>query len=697
MKIFGQSHFPAPPVAFKQPEVFKNFNNTRIDNYHWMKNRMNPLVTTYLQEENDYASVVMESTLPLQEKLYNELKSRLKEDDQTAPVFYNGYYYYKRTEKGRQYKIYCRKKESLASHEEIMFDVNEMALDKSAYIFAGYEVSPDNRYAAYLSNETGSYAEFILKVRDLENGTDLTGLEITKVVDVVWCNDNSTLFYSVCNVALRPWRVYRNNIFSTNKPEVVYEETDELFNVNLQKTKTEDFILISSSSFTTTEYTIINANSPLESAEVFMPRKKDVDYGVFHHKDKFFIQYKDKKNLNGKIYEVPLTGYKDKSTWKEVWAHNEEAMVDYMDIFDTYYAIQIRRKGLIEIIVRRICQPVTATQEINEKTISFPEPVYSAELIPLPDYHSKKLRYCYSSLNRPVTIYEYDPKEGISEVIKETIIPSGFNPDDYTVERLYATAPDGVKVPVSLVYKNGLVKDGTNPALLYSYGAYGNSSDARFISSFFSLIDRGFVFALAQIRGGSDLGEAWYEDGKLLNKKNSFTDFIACAELLINRGYTSNSRLTAMGGSAGGLLVTTVTNMRPELFNSVVAIVPFVDVMNTMLDSSLPLTMQEYEEWGNPNEKKFYDYMLSYSPYDNIKEANYPNMLITAGFNDSQVGYHEPAKYTAKLRELKTGDNIVLLNTNMKSGHGGATGRLDQFKETAFELAFILSRQGINE
>lgn len=657
---------------------------------------MNPLVTSYLEEENEYTSAVMESTLPLQEKLYNELKSRLKEEDQSAPVFYNGYYYYKRTEQGRQYKIYCRKKESLANHEEIMFDVNEMASGKPAFIFAGYEVSPDNRYAAYLSNDSGSYADFILKVRDLENDTDIAGLEITKVVDVVWSNDNTTLFYSVCNTSLRPWRVYRNDIFSSHQPEVVFEEADELFIVNLQKTKTEDFIFISSSSFTTTEYSLINANTPFASPEVFIPRKKDVDYGVYHHKDKFFIQYKDKKNLNGKIYEAPLTGYKNKNNWIEIWAHNEEAMVDYMDIFDTFYAIQIRRNGLMEIIVRRICQPTTSPQELNEKTISFPEPVYSAELIPLPCYNSKKLRYCYSSLNRPVTVYEYDPKEGISEMIKETVIPSGFNPDDYTVQRLYATAPDGVKVPVSLIYKNGMVKDGTNPALLYSYGAYGHPSDARFISSFFSLIDRGFVFALAQVRGGSDLGEAWYEGGKLLNKKNSFTDFIACAELLIDQEYTRNDKLAAMGGSAGGLLVTAVTNVRPDLFNTVVAIVPFVDVMSTMLDSSFPLTVQEYEEWGDPGQEEYYNYMLSYSPYDNLQAANYPNMLITAGLNDSQVGYHEPAKFTAKLREFKTGDNIVLLKTNMESGHGGATGRLDQLKESAFEMAFILNRLGID-
>ena len=684
-KILSQSHFPPPPVAFKKPIVFKNFNHTRTDNYYWLKERTSPLVTSYLEEENKYADIVMESTSSLQTKLFEELRSRIQEDDQSAPVFYNGFYYYSRSEKGKQYKHYCRKKESLSSPEQVMFDVNEMSKGKPAFIFSDYEISPDNRYAAYLSNESGSCADFILRVRDLEKGTDLSGFDITKVTDVAWGNDSRSVFYTIVNDALRPWRVYRHDIMGTNPGVVIFEEPDELFIVNIQKTKTEAFILISSHSFTTSEYSILNADTPFALPEVFIPRIKDVDYGVYHHRDKFFIQYKDKQNLNGKIYEAPLSGYRDASTWKEVMPHSDDAMIDYLDIFDSFYAVQIRRNGLMEIVVKGISQPF-------EKTINFPEPVYSAELIPLPSYNSKKLRYKYSSLNRPNTVYEYDFREGISEIIKETVIPSGFNADDYTVERVYATASEGTKVPVSLLYKNGIRKDGSNPALLYSYGSYGCSSDARFISTFFCLVDRGFVFALAQIRGGSDLGEAWYEDGKLLNKKNTFTDFIACAEMLIENKYTSSDKLAAMGGSAGGLLVTAVTNMRPDLFNTVVAVVPFVDVMNTMLDPSLPLTVQEYEEWGNPNIKEYYDYMLSYSPYDNIKAADYPNMLVTAGLNDSQVGYHEPAKFTAKLREFKTDDTLLLLKTNMKSGHGGATGRFDQLKESAFELAFILSR-----
>lgn len=686
----GQSQFQAPPVAFKKTERFSKFNTIRNDDYSWLKDRSNSLVLSYLNAENQYADIVTNHTKSLQQLIFNELKSRIKEEDQTAPVFYNGYYYYSRTTKENQYKYYCRKKESLSAPEEIIFDVNELAKGKSTFLFADYEVSPDNRFATYLSNETGSYAEFTLKVRDLITGIDIKGFEISKVQDAVWANDNRTIFCTISNDSLRPWRVVRYDVFGTVSGVEVFKENDELFIVNLQKSKTDDFIFISSSSFTTTEYLLLNANTPYDNFKTFLPRVKDVDYGVYHHREKFFIQYKDKKNLNGKVYEAPLSGYEDITNWKEVLHHDKDTLVDFLDIYDDFYAIQVRKNGLIEIIVRGL-------SEIYEKHISFPEPVYSVGIIPLPDYNSNELRYSYVSLNRPCTIYEYEPIEGISEVIKNTEIPGGFNPDDYTVKRIYATAFDGTKVPMSILYKNGLHINGNNPALLYAYGAYGETSDARFFSHFYSLVDRGFVLAIAQVRGGSELGEQWYEDGKLLNKKNTFNDFIACSEQLISDGYTSAGKLSIMGGSAGGLLVTAVANMRPDLFHTVVAVVPFVDVINTMLDPTLPLTVQEYEEWGNPNIKEYYDYMLSYSPYDNIGSYNYPNMLVTAGLNDSQVGYHEPAKYVAKLREFKTDDNLLLLRTNMESGHGGATGRFDQLKETAFELAFILERLNISE
>jgi oligopeptidase B len=460
--------------------------------------------------------------------------------------------------------------------------------------------------------------------------------------------------------------------------------------VTLEKSKTNDYIFIQTASETTSEYLYLPATEPNGKFKVFVPRSKDVEYHVYAHKDKFFIQYKDRDNLNCKVYEAPLNSFADRATWKEVLPHNKEVKIEYLEVFDKYLAAQTRKNGLTEILVMNLADG-------KSKTINFPEPVYTATITGTPEYTSATLRYSYTSINRPNTVYDYDFAKGESIKLKEQEIPGGFNPDDYTVERLWATAPDGVKVPFSVVYKKSLKKDGSNPALLRSYGSYGISTEARFNANFYSLIDRGFVLAIAQIRGGSDMGEQWYEEGKLLNKKNTFTDFIACAEKLEQDKYTSPSKLAITGGSAGGLLMGAVVNMRPDLFNTVVAAVPFVDVINTMLDTSLPLTTQEYEEWGNPNVEEYYRYMLSYSPYDNIKAQKYPNMLCTAGLNDSQVSYHEPAKFVAKLRATKTDNNILLLHTNMESGHGGATGRFDALKETAFQYAFILNRIGITE
>ena len=689
VKITQQSDFPAPPVALIKPSEFTEFGNKRIDNYFWLKDKTNTEVIDYLKAENAYSDTIMNPTKALQDKLFAEMKGRIKEDDETVPQLDNGYYYYTRTEKGKQYRLNCRKKGNVSAAEEVVFDVNKMAEDKQAFIFSNYDVSPDNKLAAYMSNETGSYADYTLCVRDLSTGTDLP-LKIDKVQSFVWANDSKTLFYAVGNEALRSWRVYRHVIGNTKPDELVFEEPNEQFVVGLDKSKTDDFIFIVTASFTTSEYLYLPASEPNGKFKVFIPRVKDVTYNVYTHKDKFFIQYKDRDNLNCKVYEAPLTGFADRSKWKEVIAHNKDVKIDYLDVFDKYLTVQARKNGLNEILVLNLADGKT-------KTISFPEPVYTAAMTGTPEYNSTTLRYRYTSMNRPNTVYDYDFAKDESVKLKEQEIPGGFNADDYTVERVWATAKDGVKVPMSVVYKKSLQKDGSNPALLYSYGSYGASSDARFISNFYSLIDRGFVFAIAQIRGGSDMGEQWYEDGKLLKKKNTFTDFIACAEKLQQDKYTSASKLAIMGGSAGGLLMGAVVNMRPELFNTVVAQVPFVDVMNTMLDESLPLTTQEYEEWGNPNVEEYYRYMLSYSPYDNVKAQKYPNMLVTAGLNDSQVSYHEPAKFVAKLRALKTDNNILILHTNMQSGHGGATGRFDALKETAFSVAFILNRIGIAE
>ncbi len=687
--MLKQSDFPAPPVAEVIPDTFSNFGQTRIDNYYWLKDKNNPKVIDYLKAENAYTDTVMASTKALQQTIYDEIIGRIKEDDESYPSFSDGYYYYSRTEKGKQYRTYCRRKGTLDAPEEIIFDLNEMAKGKPAYIFQGYSVSPDNSKAAYFYNETGSYAEFIMKVKDLASGKDV-GFTVNGATSVAWANDNKTLFYGIVDNTLRSYRILRQ-VLDGSRADLVYEETDARFSTYVSGSKTKQYIFISSASSTTADERYIPADKPLEQFKVFLPRVQDVEYSVYPHKEKFFVRYKDKENLNGKIYETPLTSHEDRNTWKEFLAHDKNVRIEGIDILRDYVTIELRRNGLSEIIAK----PASGIGEI--KTIAFPEPVYSAGLNGNPEYDATTFRYSYTSLNRPGTLYEYNIATGEAVKLKEQEIPSGFNPDDYVVERLWATAPDGVKVPMAIVYKKGLKKDGTNPALIYSYGSYGSSSDVSFSASLYSLIDRGFVYALAQIRGGSDLGEQWYEEGKLLHKKNTFTDFIACSELLVNEKYTSTNKLAAMGGSAGGLLMGAVTNMRPDLYQTIVAQVPFIDVINTMLDDTLPLTTGEYEEWGNPNEEEYYNYMLSYSPYDNIKAQNYPNMLITGGINDSQVLFHEPTKYVAKLRALKTDDNLVLLHMNMDSGHGGATGRYDGIKDTAFEFAFILNRVGIEK
>ncbi len=687
VKIFDQNEFPAPPVADKIPVVFNEFGRERVDNYFWIRDKEDPKVLEYLNAEMRYTDIVMGPTKALQEKIYDEILGRIKETDETFPLYRNGYYYYSRTESGKQYRIYCRKKDSPDSPEEIIFDVNKMAEGKRAFSFMSYSVSPDNSMIAYSFNETGSSAEATLKVKNMETGEDLD-LSIDKVSTFAWANDNKTIFYTVIDAALRPYRLYSHTIGAKKPTRLVFEESDGRFNIWVTKSKTNDFILCQSSSRSTSEVRLLSADNPAGNFSAFMPREQGTDYSVMHHKEYFYIKYKDSANINSMIYKAPLDSPGDRSTWSVFMEHNPQVRIESVDLVKDFIAVEVKENGLNSI---KIFNLENNTQDI----IEFPEPVYSVWLNGNPEYDATTIRYNYTSLNRPNTLFEYDMVNRKSIKLKEQEIPSGFNPRDYTVERLWATAPDGVKVPMAIVYKKGLRKNGKNPALLYSYGSYGFSSDVFFSPAVYSLIDRGFVYAIAQIRGGSDLGEQWYEDGKLLNKKNTFTDFIACAERLIELKYTSASKLAAMGGSAGGLLMGAVANMRPQLFNTIVAQVPFVDVINTMLDTSLPLTTQEYEEWGNPAIEEYYNYILSYSPYDNITEQYYPNILATGGLNDSQVGFHEPAKWVAKLRERKKDSNIVLLYMNMESGHGGATGRYDRIKETAFEWAFILNRSGI--
>ena len=688
-KILKQSDFPTPPVAEVRPDTFVEFSHQRIDEYYWMKDKTNPKVIEYLNAENAYADTVMASTKGLQETIYSEILGRMKEDDESYPSLRDGYYYYSRSEAGKQYPTYCRKKGVMDAAEEIIFDINEMAEGKPAFIFRGYSISPDNSKAAYFFNETGSYAEFQMRIKDLSSGEDV-GFKVDGATSIAWANDNKTLFFGVIDNTLRSYQVRRQKLDETES-QLVYQEDDAKFSAYVSGSKTKEYIFIGSASSTTSEEHFILADQPMSKPTIFIPRKQDVEYSVHPHKDFFFVQYKDKENLNGKIYKAPLKGYEDRSTWTEFVAHDPNIRIESLDIVKDFVALELRRNGLNEIVVK----PIAEEGEI--RAIEFPEPVYNTSLIGNPEYDATTIRYSYTSLNRPTTLFEYNILSGEIIKLKEQEVPSGFNPDDYTVERIWATAPDGVEIPMAIVYKKELKKDGSNPALIYSYGSYGISSDVYFSTAYYSLIDRGFVFAIAQIRGGSDMGEQWYEDGKLLKKKNTFTDFIACSEKLIADKYTSADKLAAMGGSAGGLLMGAVANMRPDMYQTIVAQVPFVDVITTMFDETLPLTTGEYEEWGNPNEEEYYNYIKSYSPYDNVKEQDYPNFLITGGINDSQVLFHEPSKWAAKLRKFKTDDNIVLLHMNMESGHGGATGRYSRIKDVAFEFAFILDRVGIDK
>ncbi len=684
-----QSDYLKPPVAAIKAKEFSEHGYKRIDNYFWLKEKENAEVIKYLNAENTYCDSVMKHTEGLRKKLFDEMKARIKEVDQSVPVFENGYFYYYRTEEGKQYSIICRKKGNLKADEEILIDGNKMAEGKSTFLLNSFNLSSDNKILAYASNFTGSYAEYTLKFKNLETNKEISEI-IEKVDGFEWANDNKTVFYVVANESLRPYRVYKHVLGSKEKDQLIFEEKDDQFNVGLSKSKNNELIFISSGSFTSSEVRFISADKPSEPFKIFYPREKDVIYELVHHQSKFFILYKDDNNKNYKILEAPLKGYEDKKIWKDVIPYDPYTKIEEIDVFEKYLTMSVRNGGLSQIRVMDL-----GNKKIS--SIKFPEPVYTVYKSNTPEYTSTKLRYSYSSLNRPNSIFDFDMVENKSEKLKEQEIPSGFKADDYEVKRLFATAPDGVKVPMAIVYKKALELNGKNPTLLYSYGSYGYSTEANFNANVYSLINRGFIFAIAQIRGGSEMGEKWYDDGKLMNKKNTFTDFVSCAEELVKLKYTSSDFLAINGGSAGGLLMGAVTNLRPDLFKVVVADVPFVDVINTMLDSSLPLTTQEYEQWGNPNEKTAYDYILSYSPYDNLKAVNYPNILATGGINDSQVSYHEPAKWIAKIRALKKDNNIVLLKTNMDSGHGGASGRFDRLKEVAFRYAFIMDRMGLAE
>lgn len=685
--IMTQADFPAPPVAEKIPTKFNDFGKERIDNYYWIRSPKDQKTIDYLNLEHAYTDTVMSHTKPLQEKLFAEMKARIKEVDQSVPSLENGYWYYTRTEEGKQYSILCRRKETMEAPEEIMVDFNQVADGKPTLIAGDLSVSPNGKYLAFSYNLTGSYAEWDLYVKDLETGNLLPDA-VKNMQGVEWANDSKTLFYTLADAALRTDRVLRHELGSKSPDVLVFQEKNELFNVRLGKTRSQAYLKINVGSFTTSDVYLIDANKPLSKPVPFAPRQKEVEYRIEHHTNAFYVLEKDKDHKNYHVFEAPLKGHEDRKTWKEIIPHQADTKIESFFAFENQLVYLTKKLGLISIQARNLSSGET-------KTVSFPEPVYVIYPDNNPNFKSNTFRYSYSSLNRPNTVFDYDFTTEKSTKLKEQEIPGGFNADNYTVERIWAKAPDGKEVPLAVMYKKGLEKSGKNPAMLYSYGSYGAPTEANFSSSVLSLVDRGFVYALASIRGGDDLGEEWYEDGKLLNKKNTFTDFIACAEHLISQKYTQPSKLAIMGGSAGGLLMGAVVNMRPDLFQAVLALVPFVDVINTMQDKTLPLTTQEYEQWGDPNVKEYFDYIMSYSPYDNVEKKNYPNILATGGLYDSQVGFHEPTKWVAKLRAMKTDQNLALLHINMKSGHGGASGRFDRLKDTAFYYAFALDRLGV--
>jgi oligopeptidase B len=680
---------PKPPVAEKIPKELQEFGKTRVDNYYWLRERENPKVLEYLKAENEYLNAVLKPTEALQEKLYQEIVGRIKPTDMSVPYRDNGYYYYSRFEEGQEYPVYCRKKESLEAPEEVLLDGSAMAEGQPFFSLMGLEVSPDNRILAY-AVDTFSRRLYRQHFKNLATGETLAD-EIPNTLGVsAWANDNRTVFYVMKDqVTLRPYRVMRHVLGTPWIEDVqVFRENDEAFNTIVYKSKSKKFIIIASESTLSTEYWLLDADNPAGEPRVVQPRERDLEYQVEHFRNKIYIRtnYQAK---NFRLMEAPL-GETTKENWAEVIPHRDDVLFEGFEIFNDYLVVEERQAGLTRI--RAI-----GWEDKSEHTLDFGEADYAAAIGQNPEFDSVWLRYDFSSLTTPDSVFDYNLITHEKKLQKQQQVLGGFSPENYHSERIYATAQDGVKIPISVVYRKGLEKNGMNPLLEYGYGSYGAILDPYFDSSVLSLLDRGFVYALVHIRGGSDLGRAWYEEGKLLKKKNTFTDFIACAEHLIAEKFTRPDRLFAAGASAGGLLMGAVVNMRPDLFKAVLAGVPYVDVITTMLDAEIPLTAQEFDEWGNPKTREFYDYMLSYSPYDNVEAKDYPAMLVTTGLHDSQVQYWEPAKWVAKLRSLKTDRNLLVLRTNMDAGHGGQSGRFRRFRETALEYAFLLDLAGIKE
>ena len=684
-----------PPVADKKEHLRILHDDTVPDPYYWMydffgKGPDSIKVVEYLTAENNYVDTMMSGTKKLQEDLFTEMKSRIKEKDESVPVYKNGYYYYSRTEDGKQYFKYCRKKGSLDAKEEILLDIDEMAEGHPYYGVTGFAISEDNKLLSF-GVDTVSRRQYVIHFKNLETGDIYKDVIVNTEGGGCWANDNKTFFYTAKNpVTLLSEKIKRHVLGTDESADAtVYEEKDKSNYIGVDKSKNDKYIFIVSQATMSSEVRMIDASKPNDAFKIFAPRMKDVLYDISVLEDKFLVRTNKDGAKNFKLMECPLDKT-DTSNWKEVIPHRADVLLQGVEEFKNFIVLSERKNGLVKVTIRSL-------KDNSEYDIDFGEASYTASLNNNPEYNTDTVRYNYTSLTTPASVYDYNMINKDKKLMKQQEVLGGYNAADYITERLYATGKDGTKIPISLVYKKGFVKDGKAPLLLYAYGSYGYSMDAGFNSSRLSLLDRGFVYAIAHIRGGQEMGRYWYEDGKMMKKKNTFTDFIDCGEYLVKEKYTSKEHLYAQGGSAGGLLMGAITNMAPDLWHGVVAQVPFVDVVNTMLDENIPLTTNEFDEWGNPKNKDAYFYIKSYAPYENIEKKNYPNLLVTTGLHDSQVQYFEPGKWVAKLRDMKTDKNILLLHTNMEFGHGGASGRFDYLKDVALVYAFLFTLEGIDK
>ena len=684
------------PIAEKKPKKLVKHGDVRVDNYFWMRlsdeQKLAPVkdahtqkVINYLEAENDYHDKITAYTKNFEEELFLEMKGRIKEDDATVPYKDNGYFYITRYEKGKQYPIYSRKKEHLEAEEQIMFDVNQMSKGYEYYKLGGLNISPNNKLAVF-ATDTVSRRQYFLRIKNLETGEIYKDIIDNTTGGSVWANDNKTIFYTKKNpVTLRSEKIYRHVLGTPTSEDVeVYHEKDETFGTYVTISKSKKYIIIGSYSTTSTEAQFLEADNPTGEFKILQPRVKDLEYNVAHYKEHFYLLTNKDKATNFKLMKTPVT----KTTlenWIDVIPHREDTLLEDFSIFKEYLVLEERSNGLNKVRIKRWDNKEDYYLPFNEET-------YSVGVYGNPEFDTDIIRYSYNSFTTPSSIIDFNMNDKTKDIKKEQEVLGGkFKKENYISKRVWAPARDGKKVAISLVYHKDTQLNENTPLLQYAYGSYGYTIPDSFSTTRLSLLDRGFVYALAHIRGSEYLGRNWYEDGKMLNKKNTFTDFIDCSKYLIANKYTSSKHLYAMGGSAGGLLMGAITNINPDLYNGIIAAVPFVDVISTMLDDSIPLTTGEYDEWGNPNDKEFYDYIKSYSPYDQVDSKAYPNMLVTTGFHDSQVQYWEPAKWVAKLRELKTDDNLLLLRTNMGAGHGGASGRFEALKETAKDYTFILA------